>query len=249
MKKEKWLVPSLLLILWCIFSISGLMNEFFFASPWETASRIYQLTISGEILKDLGWTLLRVFLGLTIGSVLGLSFGITIGMSSLLWRYLESTVDFFRSLPAFALFPFFILAFGPGDTAKIATTAWFVSFVMLIASVYAIRHVSDTRIMTARSLGASRFQTFIYVTIPEGLPQLFVGFRTCLAFAPIVVVATEMFSGTQYGLGDRIYEARLLYNVSDMFAALLIAGGIGLCLNNLFIRFLEKRIHWARQTI
>jgi len=247
MSRQTWIAPILLLVLWAVISYGGLVSEFFVASPGATARRLYELAMSGEILKDLGWTFLRVFLGLGIGTTIGLALGVGIGVSPLLWRYLEGTVDFFRTLPAFALFPFFILVFGPGDPAKIATTAWFVTFVMLIASAYAVRHTSDVRLRAARSLGASRFQAFAYVTLPEGLPQLLVGFRTCLAFAPIVVVATEMFSGTQYGLGDRIYESRLLYNVPDMFAALLLSGGMGLCLNKLFLRFLERQIHWARQ--
>ncbi len=75
--------------------------------------------------------------------------------------------------------------------------------------------------------------------------NFFVGFRTSLAFAPIVIIATEMFSGTQYGLGDRIYEARLLYQVSDMYAALLISGIIGFSMNKLFLILMEKNIHWS----
>jgi len=54
-----------------------------------------------------------------------------------------------------------------------------------------------------------------------------------------------MFSGTQYGLGDRIYEARLLYQVSDMYAALLISGIIGFSMNKLFLILMEKNIHWS----
>jgi len=245
MKKETFLVPIVLLIIWSGLSYTGIVSKFFLATPTDTLVRTYELVITGEILKDIYWSVYRIVAGLVIGTFVGLSFGLIIGLSPILWKYLQGTIDFFRSLPAFALFPFFILIFGPGDQAKIATASWFIAFIMLIASSYAVQHANETRIKMARSLGANRLQIFLYVIIPEGIPQLTVGFRTCLAFAPIVVIATEMFSGTQYGLGDRIYESRLVYKVADMYAALILSGIIGFTLNRCFVMFVEKKIHWT----
>lgn len=247
MKKETIIFPAIILLIWSAFSYTGVISEFFIATPSATFVRMYELILSGDILKDAGWTVYRILAGLLIGSILGLTVGLTIGLSPVLWKYMRGTVDFFRSLPAFALFPFFILIFGPGDPAKIGTTSWFIAFIMLIASSYAVRQANETRLKAARSLGANRLQTFLLVMFPEGLPQLMVGFRTCLAFAPIVVVATEMFSGTQYGLGDRIYEARLLYRIPEMYAVLILSGCIGLCLNKAFLFLIEKRIHWINK--
>jgi len=245
MKKEHWLIPLLILVLWSILSYTKIVSQFFMATPSETFLRLYDLIISGEILKDIGWTLYRIFLGLLVGSIIGMGFGLLIGLVPVVWKYSQGTIDFFRSLPAFALFPFFILVFGHGDPAKIGTTAWFVAFIMLISTSYAIQDVNETRIQAAKSLGANRLSIFYRISMPDGLPQLLVGFRTCLSFAPIVVVATEMFSGTEYGIGDRIYEARLLYKVADMYASLIVAGIIGLILNKLFLYFVERKIHWS----
>lgn len=245
MNVRRFLVPLLLLATWSALSYTGVVSEFFLASPTETIRSLYQLTLTGEILRDLLFTLGRISAGLVIGSIMGMLAGLAIGISPYVWRYVESTVDFFRSLPAFALFPFFILIFGPGDKSKIATTTWFIAFIMLISSAYAIQTTNTTRINAARSLGASRLKTFLYIVLPQGIPQLMVGFRTSLAFAPIVVVATEMFSGTNYGLGDRIYEARLVYKVPDMYAALLIAGFVGYGLNKGFNLICDQLVHWT----
>lgn len=245
MKIRQILVPCLILGLWSLLSYTDFVSEFFLATPSDTVRSLCRLFWTGEILLDLLFTIGRVFFGLVIGTIIGMLIGFTIGISPRVWQYVEGTVDFFRSLPAFALFPFFILIFGPGDNAKIATTAWFVAFIMLIASAYAVHNTSVTRLNAARSLGATRFQTFLYVVIPHGIPQLTLGLRTALAFAPIVVVATEMFSGTRYGLGDRIYEARLVYKVPEMYATLLIAGLIGYSLNKGFTLLCDRIIHWA----
>jgi NitT/TauT family transport system permease protein len=245
MKFRPILFPCFLLGLWSLLSYTGVVSEFFMATPIDTVRALYRLFWTGEILQDLVFTIGRIFCGLLIGSVGGMLVGCAIGISPRVWCYVEGTVDFFRSLPAFALFPFFILVFGPGDNAKVATTAWFVAFIMLIASAYAIRSTSSTRLNAARALGATRFQAFLYVVVPDGIPQLMVGFRTALAFAPIVVVATEMFSGTRYGLGNRIYEARLVYKVPEMYATLIVAGLVGYGLNKSFTLLCGRLVHWT----
>jgi len=242
---RRFLVPLLILVGWSALTYTGLASEFFVASPTDTVLSLCRLIVTGEILRDLLYTLARIFAGLIAGSIIGMLAGLAIGISPDVWRYVESTVDFFRSLPAFALFPFFILIFGPGDRAKIATTTWFIAFVMLISTAYAIQATNTTRLNAARSLGASRLKTFLHVILPQGVPQLMVGFRTSLAFAPIVVIATEMFSGTYYGLGNRIYEARLVYKIPEMYAALLVAGFVGYGLNKGFNLVCNRLVHWA----
>ncbi len=245
MKAYKILIPVLLLLLWSALSYFGIVSEFFLATPSDTFLSLYKLIISGQLIRDIVATLLRVVIGLSLGTLIGMAFGLIIGTIPSLWKYFEGTADFFRSLPAFALFPFFVLIFGPGDSAKIATVTWFISFIMLISTVYAVHDSNLARIKSAKALGASRLQCFLFVMLPGGLPQFSMGFRTCLAFAPIVVIATEMFSGTQYGLGDRIYEARLLYKVADMYGVLLVTGLMGYGMNRLFIIVCNKYLHWS----
>lgn len=245
MRNRRVLFPCLLLGLWSLLSYTALVSEFFMATPSDTAFALVRLFGTGEILEDLVFTIGRILSGLLIGSIFGLLAGCIIGISPRVWSYVEGTVDFFRSLPAFALFPFFILVFGPGDNAKVATTAWFVAFIMLVASAYTIRNTNSTRLNAARALGATQLQTFLHVVVPDGIPQLMVGFRTALAFAPIVVVATEMFSGTRHGLGDRIYEARLVYKVPEMYATLIISGLVGYGLNKSFTLLCGRFVHWT----
>lgn len=245
--KYKYLVPIILVIFWSGLSYTKIVSEFFLATPTGTLKKLYELFLTGVILPDIYYTLFRIFAGLAIGTLIGLFFGLLFGLISNLWKYVQGTIDFFRSLPAFALFPFFILIFGPGDSAKIGTTAWFIAFIMMISSAYAISHVNETRIKVARTLGATKTQIFFKVILPDGLTELIVGFRNSLAFAPMLIVATEMFSGTKYGLGDRIYEARLLYNVDEMYATLLLVGIIGYGINKLFLVFFENKIHWKNK--
>jgi NitT/TauT family transport system permease protein len=60
-----------------------------------------------------------------------------------------------------------------------------------------------------------------------------------------MIIITEMFIGTSFGLGKRIIDAQYIYNIREMYAVIFISGIIGYLLNAA-IASLEKRlIHWA----
>jgi len=71
----------------------------------------------------------------------------------------------------------------------------------------------------------SKIQLFRFVIIPDALPGIFVGFRTGISLALIVVVVSEMFLGTKQGLGQVIYNSSLLYETATMYAAIVTLTG------------------------
>jgi NitT/TauT family transport system permease protein len=200
--------------------------------------------VSGGLVDDLATTFVRLVLGLGLGIAIGVPLGLLMGSSDWVYRLLEVVMDFFRSVPVVALFPLFVLVFGVGDVSKVATTAYSTSLIILINTIYGVHNASAMRRKVADSLGASRFQVFFKVTLPDALPEIAAGVRTALSLGLIVVLMTEMFLGTQMGLGQRIYEWGLVYRVPEMYAAILVTGILGYVLNKVFV-FGEKRIiHW-----
>ena len=98
--------------------------------------------------------------------------------------------------------------------------------------------------MVARSFKATGWQIFSNVALPEALPEIVVGLRTGVSIALIVILMTEMFLGTQMGLGQMIYNAHLMYDIPTMYVGILVTGALGYGLN-LVLLFIERRvIHW-----
>ena len=54
-------------------------------------------------------------LATAIAAVIAIPLGIILGSSERLYRSLEFVIDFFRSTPASAMFPLFLVLFGVGD--------------------------------------------------------------------------------------------------------------------------------------
>ena len=94
-------------------------------------------------------------------------------------------------------------------------------------------------------MNASHLQIFRKVVFYEALPYVFVGLRQALSLSIIIVIVTEMFFGSGTGLGYRIFNFNLLYDSSDMYAVIILVGIIGYALNQVFIRFERKVVHWV----
>lgn len=77
------------------------------------------------------------------------------------------------------------------------------------------------------------------------MPQTFIGLRSGISIALVIVIVAEMFIGTETGLGKRIIDAQQVLNIKDMYASILITGILGYALNRLFMLIEKRCIHWS----
>ena len=123
--------PLILFLLWFLVNKLQIIDTFFLPSPQETLAKLFSLFVSQEILADVVVTLGRVSAAFFIACIVGIPTGLVLGSSKKVYTLFESTIDFFRSIPATALFPLFIIIFGIGDKSKIAVAALFILFGIL----------------------------------------------------------------------------------------------------------------------
>jgi NitT/TauT family transport system permease protein len=245
MKKYLIIGPVVVMLLWFTISQFGLIDHLLLPTPFSVWQKLVRLFATGAIVLDLGSTLARWASGLAMGIILGVPLGLLMGISSRVYNALEVLVDFFRSIPVMAMFPVFLVFFGIGDKSKIAIATWTTMLYVMINTLYGVRHRSETRRMVARVFRATRWQIFSKVVFPEALPHIFVGVRVSVSMSLVLVVAAEMVMGTNAGLGKRIFDAGITFNVSEMYATIILAGTLGYLSNKLF-QFMENRIvHWG----
>jgi len=104
-----------------------------------------------------------------IAILAGVPIGIVLVAKAAIYRTLEFLVDFFRSTPATALFPLFLLLFGLGDFAKIAVAAFSARLVIVFNVPYGVMSAGRTWMPAARSIGASSMRIFKDVIFFETL--------------------------------------------------------------------------------
>ena len=199
----------------------------------------------GPLLTDFLRTVERTGYAIAIATAFAVPVGIVLGSSEKLYRSVEFIIDFFRSTPASALFPLFLVIFGVGDKTKVLVGSFAAALGILFNVAYGVMHARKTRLLAARVMGASPLQVLTGVTLLESLPQTFVGLRNGVSIALVIVVVAEMFIGSVDGLGHAVFEAQQLFRMPEMYAAIFAAGALGYGLNLLFLLVEKRFVHWS----
>ncbi len=244
--KKSWFTGTIILLLaWTFVTETGLIAKVFLPSPFAVFKELATLVTREGILIDFFSTLWRTLAGYLIGCVVGVMIGLVMGRYTLVYETMEFPVDFFRSIPATALFPLFIVIWGLGDEVKIFIAAWATSMVVLINTIYGVKSVSAIRLMVAKTKKISPLQTFYRVMLPDALPYIIAGARIGLSLALVVEIVAEMFLGSHSGLGYRIFNATSIFEMEEAYATVVIVGFLGYSLNKSIILLERRWVHWA----
>jgi NitT/TauT family transport system permease protein len=234
---------TVMLALWYLAVRTRVIDPVLLPLPTDTARAAWK-GFNGKLGTDFLITLQRTALAIALASAIGIPIGLILGASEKLYRSLEFVVDFFRSTPATAIFPLFLLLFGVDDKTKVYVATFAASLAIIFNVAYGVMNARKTRLLAAWLMGARRHQILLVILL-ESFPQTFIGLRTGVSLALIVVIVAEMFIGSKDGLGNSIFEAQQLFEMPAMYAAIFASGALGYGLNLLF-RLIEKRVvHWA----
>ena len=234
---------AVMLALWYLAVKTRVIDPVLLPLPTDTARAAWK-GFNGKLGADFLITLERTALAIALASAIGIPIGLILGASEKLYRSLEFVVDFFRSTPATAIFPLFLLLFGVDDKTKVYVATFAASLAIIFNVAYGVMNARKTRLLAAWLMGARRHQILLVILL-ESFPQTFIGLRTGVSLALIVVIVAEMFIGSKDGLGNSIFEAQQLFEMPAMYAAIFASGALGYGLNLLF-RLIEKRVvHWS----
>ncbi len=234
-----------LVVLWQVAWWAGVADPVLLPSPTETLVALVKGFWSGELAGDFVQTVWRTTLSFAIACLIGVPLGLVLGASVPLYRSVEFIIDFFRSTPASAMFPLFLVLFGVGDRTKIYVASFGAALAILFNVAYAVMNARRTRVLAARSMGASPWQVLRDVVFFESLPGSFIGLRNGISIALVIVIVAEMFIGSSDGLGHRLIEAQMMFNMPTMYAAIFAAGALGYGLNLLFLGLETRFVHWS----
>jgi sulfonate transport system permease protein len=237
--------PLVLFVIWDVVVRTRLISPILLPSPWATLTALVTGIAGGALLQDFLYTVMRTLEAFLIAAVVGVPLGVLLGSNERAYRSVEFLIDFFRSTPSSALIPLFLMIFGVSDVNKVAIAAFGALLIVLFNSAYGVMNARKQRIMAARVMGASRWQIFKDVLVWESLQPTFVGLRSAVSMALVIVIVAEMFIGSERGLGHRIIDAQQVMNVRDMYASILAAGALGYALNILFLVFEKRIVHWS----
>jgi len=238
----------LFLGLWEILVRVGVIDPFFLPAPSRVVTRAVQLTAGKDsiLLNDIKMSATRVMAGFLLSVLVGVPFGLVMGMSSSVRASLNPIISLIRPLPALSWIPLSMLWLGIDEQQKYAIVFMGCFASILVYTTDATMRVDPILRRAAMNLGASPAQVLRHVVLPGALPDILSGLKVVLAIAWTCVISAEMV-GANSGLGFRIWTAKEWSDTS-----LVLVGMVGISLTVLVLDILFRGLEqlllpWQRK--
>jgi len=250
MKKERYLLPLILILVWQGLSSVQVIPSYKLPSPVEILLGFKDLLIvgvpPGHLLHNhMLYSLYRVALGYAVAALLAIPLGLLMGWSPGLLRMIRPLFELVRPIPPLAWIPIAILWFGIGIKSAAFIIFLGAFFPILLNTISGVLSINPILIEAARTLHAKEKDIFSKVLLPGAVPSIFVGMRIGIGIGWMTLVAAE-FTGVKegFGLGYMIMTARDIQRPDEILAGMLVIGVIGLLID-IGLRAIEsKTIKW-----
>jgi NitT/TauT family transport system permease protein len=208
---------------------------------------------SGDIPQKVSNPVVLLLKGYTTGLILAMTLTALAMMFRLGNDLLETLTSAFNPLPAIALLPLALIWFGLGDASIIFVLVHSVLWAVALNTHSGFRSVSNTLRMVGRNCGLKGIRFIVLILIPAAFPSILTGLKIGWAFAWRTLIAAELVFGVSSGkggLGWYIYENKNMLDIPAVFAGLFTVILIGLTVENLIFRNIEKATvrRWGMQT-
>jgi len=250
-------VPVTLLLIWQL--AAGYMNQ-----PWifPPVTRVFEQLAhplrdhyaSGSLLSNTLISLLRVLLGFLLAAVT-------------VRNAIEPIVEVLRPLCPIAWLPFAIAVFKLRTLPQLFGLRYshtifdqvqlgmiFVIFIggffpVLTNTLDGVAGVRRNYLLLAKTLGAKRRQIFLHVYLPAAMPMILTGLRQGLGLCWFVIIAAEMMTGSDSGIGYLLMYASDNSAMDIVIAAMMIIGGIGALLSFTMRAICFSAVRWQGKEI
>jgi NitT/TauT family transport system permease protein len=184
---------------------------------------------------------------LLAGYVIGVALAAVLTTFAISTRFgadlLSTLTAMFNPLPAIGLLPLALLWFGLGNGSLVFVLVHSVLWSVSLNTLSGFLAVPDTLRMAGNNFGLKGIRYVTQILVPAAFPSILTGLKIGWAFAWRTLIAAELVYGTSSGtggLGWFIYENRNALEVPNVFAGLLTVILIGLFVESVIFRTVEK---------
>lgn len=240
----RFLILLVTLVSWELV-MPSLASTSLFTKPSEVLQSAIGLFSSGSVFPHLAVTLYEVLAGSLLGFSTAIVYGLIVGRRRLT-DVLEPFVSTLYAVPKILLFPIFVLWFGALAVESKIFFGAFAGFFPVATNITAsMTEIKPQHLALARSLGASRIQTYVTIILPSILPSLFSGLRLGMVLTLTAVLMAELIVAEK-GIGLLISSASGSLQISQMLALLLIISIISIFINQVLLIIEKRSLRWSQ---
>jgi len=235
-------IVILIFIAWEI-AARWFMDPLFIAPPSRVFTSLGAVLGTSGVPAALRLTFFELTVAFVIAVVVGLVIGLAIGLQPFARRSLMPIVLLVYGLPQITILPLFILGFGIGAASKIAFGVTHGVFPIVITVVAGVQNLKPILLVSARSMGASRWQLLRWVIFPHMIPSFFAGMRLGMSGVLLGVLLAELYVSTA-GIGYFTQMFTENFDPTKLFGLIAMLAAMAIILNELVRRAENRFSRW-----
>lgn len=209
----------------CLIKFNIFVNFTNLPSPLEVLEATIEF-FSGDFMKHINASVVRVLSGFLIGSILGIGLGLFIGWFQKIEDLLMPPLELLRPIPAVAWIPLAILIFPTAEVGMIFITFIGAFFPILISTIRGVENHDAVLLRVGQSLGAQQWHLFKDIVVPGAWPSIASGLTIGMGNAWFCLVTAEILAG-RYGVGYITWESYVTSNYPPIVMGMLLIGVMG----------------------
>ena len=221
----------------------GLVSPLVLPALDRVGAAWWSLLVSGDLGPNAAVSLARAGAGLGLAILCGVAIGVLMAWYKPIRIAFNPLVQALYPMPKSALIPVLVLWLGFGSASKVVLIFTGCMLPVTLSAFNGARGTEEVLIWSARGMGASRSRVLWEIVLPSALPEILSGIRTALAFAFVLLVASELIAARQ-GLGYMIgwLGDGGVYNA--MFAVVLTVSFLGFAADRCYLLLMRRVLRW-----
>ena len=219
----------ILLAVWFLLCRAEVFSPYLLPTPQKVFDSFLRMLFSGELLRDVLISFVRILKGFGIAFLLAFLLGMFRALLPAAEKYYNAIVQFFRNVPPLSLIPLLILWCGIGETTKTVIIVLASFFPMYLNIVKGFTGCDQRLLEVGDAFGYTKFEKFRYILLPYASADILVGMRIGMGY----IAASS-------GIGHLILFAQQLSRTDKVIVGIFVVGLVGLATDKCFGFLLKK---------
>ena len=208
-RRIKWLLArpgvarlGVVIVLFIAWEIAArfFVDKIFLSPPSVVFTQLHSVFETAGVPNALRVSAYEIVVAFAMSVVIGLVVGLTVGLQRFTHRSFMPIILLLYGTPQITILPLFILYFGIGPASKIAFGVSHGIFPIIVTVVAGVQNIKPILLISAKSMGASRWHIFRWVIFPHMIPSFFTGMRLGMTGVLLGVLLAELYVSTA-GIG------------------------------------------------
>ena len=217
-------------------------QELLFPTPIAVAIRLFQISATANFYKVILYSLLRILLGMTAGSLIGTFGGTVTAFSKTAKAFFAPILAVVKATPV-ASFIILLVLYISRDLAPLIISLMIVTPIVWTGIESGIINTDNNLLEMAKVYKMNRRDILRHIYLPSITPYLLAALKSSLGMAWKAGIAAEVLLQPIMSIGKMISDSKILLETTDLFAWTVVVVILSVIIERMTLLVLTKAVN------